>query len=334
MNAETRTWRTFLGEIISDSQERTRIANELGVSPITLIRWGNGVSNPRPNALRRLLDILPQHREILASLIQEEFSDAITSDGDRETLLTPNQEIPSEFYSQVFNIVTGLNETLRFWSISNLILQQAHEQLDPNRLGMAITVVRCMPPSKEGKIRSLRESVGRGSPPWMNNLEQRAVFLGAESLAGYVVTTSHSETMQNTQNAPNKMLPSYHSDFEMSATASPIIHTNRVAGCLLVSSTVPDYFLPFRQKLIQDFANLMILAFSQEEFYPLELIDLRIMPSVEEQEKSFSNFQQRVLSLMVESIRANQPLNLMQAEEVALQQLEEELLNLSLNADR
>ena len=39
----------------------------------------------------------------------------------------------------------------------------------------------------DAKIRSLRESLGQGTPPWQADLEQQATFLGAESLAGYVV---------------------------------------------------------------------------------------------------------------------------------------------------
>src|SRR5205085_8873280 len=100
-----------------------------------------------------------------------------------------SKDIPSEFYGRVFSARSATNETLHFWSISNLILQQALGQLDPDRLGMAITVVRCMPPSNGNKVRSLRESVGQGTPPWNGDLEQQAMFLGAESLAGYAVTT-------------------------------------------------------------------------------------------------------------------------------------------------
>ena len=36
-------WREFLGKSIVDPHERQRIANELGVSTVTLTRWSNGI---------------------------------------------------------------------------------------------------------------------------------------------------------------------------------------------------------------------------------------------------------------------------------------------------
>ena len=58
-----------------------------------------------------------------------------------------------------------------------LIPSEIRKQLDPERIGMSISVVRCMPP-KNGKIRSLRESEGLGTPPWGGDLEERALLLG------------------------------------------------------------------------------------------------------------------------------------------------------------
>ena len=66
-------WREFLGKSIVDPHERQRIANELGVSTVTLTRWSNGISNPRPQNLRHLLRALPQHRTTLAELFMKSF---------------------------------------------------------------------------------------------------------------------------------------------------------------------------------------------------------------------------------------------------------------------
>src|SRR5207237_8186467 len=101
-------------------------------------------------------------------------------------------EIPSEFYASVLTVRASSTPNLRLTSICQRILQHALEQLDPERLGISIWVVTCMPRSGEhNKVRSLREKIGLGTPPWGGNLEQKALFLGAESLSGNVVTTLH-----------------------------------------------------------------------------------------------------------------------------------------------
>ncbi|GCE24317.1 hypothetical protein [Dictyobacter kobayashii] len=103
-----------------------------------------------------------------------------------------------EFYTQIFMARATTSVNLRFWSLCNLILQQAIGQLDPERRGMSVWVARCMPPSGPlQKVRSMRESVGLGTTPWKGNLEQEAMFLGAESLAGSVVTSYRPGVVQD-----------------------------------------------------------------------------------------------------------------------------------------
>ncbi len=138
---EVQTWRELLGEIIRNPLEKERLTGELGINPATLDRWVNGETDPRPQNLRRLLSALPQWREQLYELVSEEFEDFTAAPTDDSS-----KELPSAFYARVFSALVATPQSLRFWSICNLILQQALGQLDPERLGMAITVVRCMPP--------------------------------------------------------------------------------------------------------------------------------------------------------------------------------------------
>jgi hypothetical protein len=79
---ELASWRELLGKIIADSHERQRIANMLGVNPITLTCWVNNESKPRPQNLRQLLiDIMMQARR---------NSQPIQSHGGRATGLAAN----------------------------------------------------------------------------------------------------------------------------------------------------------------------------------------------------------------------------------------------------
>jgi hypothetical protein len=323
---DARTWRELLGQIIRDNKEKQRLIEVLNVMPITLTRWVNGESEPRPQNLRQLLQALPQYRDDFRKLMRENKGVGSLS----ETVLEEVQkEIPAEFYAHILLARASTSENLRFWSTCHLILQQAIGQLDPARLGMSIWVVRCMPPSGSyQKVRSLRESVGMGTPPWIGNLEQKAMFLGAESLAGNVVTQCRPAIIQNLEEQPT-MMPTVRTEHEKSAAIYPILYAGRIAGVLLVSSAIQNYFQsPTRVQLLQNYVDLVALAFEPDEFYELNDIALCVMPPQKEQEKYFANFRQRVTETMLNAANSNQPVNNIQADMIVWQQLEEELLNI------
>jgi transcriptional regulator with XRE-family HTH domain len=312
-------WRELLGKIIRDTQERQRIANELGISAVTLTRWASGDSRPRPQNLRLLINALPpDHRRAFLELIPEEFGASINEvvDVDRGEL-----EIPSVFYARILSAHCSLPRLLHFNSISDVILQQALKQLDSNRVGMEITVVQCMYPTPEGKIRSLRESIGRGTPPWNRELEQRTLFLGSESLAGYVVSTGRPRAIESRSEGQN-LFPARWVEWEESAMAYPIMLSDTSAGCLLISCTQPHYFVSdARQRLVQYYAELLSVAFDMEAFYPLGDIELGRMPGYDLQNEYLATFRQRTSSVMIQK-RVSVP----EAERMVWQQLEEDLL--------
>src|SRR5579875_131204 len=329
---ETQTWRALLGTIISDSQERQRIANELGMNPMTLIRWANNETKPRVQNLQQLLRAIPvKYRESMIELLIVEFPDVarLAKDSIDEKSL---QEIPSAFYTSVLRAHATTTKQQRFWSISSLILQQALGQLDSNLLGMEITVAQCMPPDHSGKVRSLRERLGRGTRPWNTAIEQRTLFLGIESLAGFALTSHHLLTIQD-RNESQIQFTERWVEFEQSAVACPIIFEGCVAGCLLISSTQPHYFLPFRLQLIQNYADLLVLAFEAGEFYAPENIELLPMPSLAHQQEHVSHLRQRISETMLESYKVGRPINVLEAERIVWQQLEAELLQLPLKAE-
>lgn len=183
----TSAWRELLRTIISAPSERNRIAAAAGVRSITLIRWINEDSQPRPENLRQLLRALPaQFQRQFLELLEQEESPILVAPGEGAN---QQEEIPFTLVDEIMRTRATASDSLRFWAVSRMILQHAVRHLDPEPLGMAIMVVRCMPPARDGKILSLREYVGCGTPPWNSDLEHQTMFLGAESLAGYVVTT-------------------------------------------------------------------------------------------------------------------------------------------------
>lgn len=326
---EMHTWRTLLGTILQDVQERQRIATELGTNPMTLMRWVNNKTKPRVQNLQQLLRALPlKYRNPMIELLAAEFPgfpDLMKGSLDEDVA----QEIPSAFYTSVLRAHATTSKQQRFWSISNLILQQALGQLDSNQLGMEITIAQCMPPGVDGKVHSLRERTGRGTKPWNTNLEHRVIFLGIESLAGYALTSLRLLVIQDRSERPVLFSGSW-VEYEESAVACPIMYEGRVAGCLLVSSTQPHYFLPFRQQLIQNYADLMVLAFDFAEFYAPHDIHLQPMPPPQVQVSQFAHLRQRISDVMVESYKNQRPINVLEAEQVVWQQLEKEFLQLPL----
>ncbi len=318
------SWQDLLKEIISDPVARERLASAVGVRPITLYRWATGESKPRPFNLRQMLSALPSdQRSCMAALLEQEHLDYSSSMSDSLG------ELEYPFVRQVLDLRATTPEVVLFWTLCHKVFQHALPRLDPERTGMAIRVVLCMPPGREGKIRSLLESVGQGTPPWRADLEQEAIFLGAESLAGYVVTSCRPDLVQNLERE-HYQLPASWAEHEVSATAVPIMYTNRVAGCVLVSSAQPDFFnSSSRLTLISDYAQLIALAFKPEQFYPLECIKLQVLPSFEVQRVLLASFRERVIALMTEAANEGQPLMRTQAEQLVWQHLEEQLIHQS-----
>src|SRR6266853_3365256 len=154
------SWRELLESITNNTSEREPIATEIGVRPITLTRWASGESTPRSHNLHHLLNALPkQYRNQFRTLVGEDLLSA----SEEETL---SEELPYKFVNEVLNTRANIPDALRYWTISRQVLQHMLRHLDPEPIGMSITVVRCMPPTSDGKIHSLRESVGLGSSPW------------------------------------------------------------------------------------------------------------------------------------------------------------------------
>src|SRR5215467_5264383 len=113
---ETSTWRELLGSIIQDPQERRRLANELGVNPVTLTRWVHNESSPRPQSIQRLLHALPEHRQELLNQILDEFGDYIPYPED-SFIEDLQYKIPSEFYMRVLRTRATIPQVLRFSSL-------------------------------------------------------------------------------------------------------------------------------------------------------------------------------------------------------------------------
>ncbi len=316
------SWSSVLQGIIKSTAERQRLAAALGVTNMTLTRWASGESRPHKNHLVHLVQTVhPNHRQELLDALKRQYSDI-------EIWLTEDSsnQITADFFAQVLNIRTTTTESLLFWRVCDVVLKQALAQLDPNNLGMAIKLIQCMPPSpRDGKIHSLRERVGKGTPPWTADLEHDVLFLGLESLSGYAVEMRH--IVNDDDLRKSKTIPAYSDAYEISAAAHPVRLEGRIAGCLLASSAQAAYFSQQRLSLLATYSDLLALAFHKNDFYPPSMLELRVMPKPEIQRPIIAQFRQRVTARSQQAMQQRQQLSHPEIELQAWQEIEEELLS-------
>jgi transcriptional regulator with XRE-family HTH domain len=328
-DSHTQTWRSWLEAMIVDSHERRRIAEELGINPMTLTRWAHKESNPRPQSLRLLLRIFPQHRHALLSLIQEEYPGFTMDDMQPEMREQMRADmIPGEFYRRVLRTRALTPSIIRYQTLGNLILEQALKHLDPDSIGVGISIARCLPSADGDSISSLLVDLGRGNPPWMPGMENESMLLGSESLAGYAAVHARIVALSDLFTT-GVTLPVSVGMWERSAVAAPIMFEGRVAGGLLVSAVLVDYFTAEQSLLINGYADLLALAFEPANFYDPQDIRLKLLPAQQEQQPAIRGFRKRVNEIM----RTRQPISISQSEQLAWQQIEEELLQLHLTKE-
>ncbi|HKV58637.1 MAG TPA: hypothetical protein VJO32_10150 [Ktedonobacteraceae bacterium] len=323
---EGRTWRDLLAEIIRDPREKQRIAAALDVNPVTPSRWANGLSRPHAQHHKKLIEAIPaRHRQEFAELFAVDYPTS------REPIINepgeePVNEIPSTFYARIFSAYTSTPHELRITSILSLILQQMLSHLDIDQEGISISVALCTAPPEGEVVRSLHEFAGRGTAPFDSHLEMQPFFLGIGTMAGDVVTHGRQLVIQNLREEKGFAL-SLRTDFEESAMVYPITFENGIAGCSIVSSTRLDFFTPVRQRLVQDYTNLMALALSLYHFYKSSQVQLRVLPDPQKQREFFANFSQRLVATIVRL--SGQGITRADAEAITLREIEEEILSQS-----
>lgn len=322
---EFSTWREMLGVLAKNPQEKQRLAREADVSTITLRRWVIGESNPREDNLRQLVIAVPPEFVVqFRHLLEIEYPLIAHEDLERGRIVP---EIPSELYAQVMRIYARTPAILVRDALYKLIFERALEYLDPDKVGLSLALVCCVPPLPDQKVRGLRQTRGMGTPPFERELERKTMFLGSESVAGHAVMNYRLAIVESRDST--SFTSANWTDYEESAIASPILRQARVAGALLASSARPHYFTPAHQSLLELYAPLAGLMFDAREFYdPMEIM-LGVMPELERQEPYFTNIEQRVTLKMTEKSQEHNNITLQHARLLVWQDIAEELLQVS-----
>lgn len=272
----------FLQTILLHNRvEIARVAKELSVTENTVCRWMSGTSKPRSLHLKKLPVVLPECRTQLITVINQTFGQIISPPPPPQI-----REVSKEIYQRVLEVVTTNSHDAdsRFWQISEIIFNDALDQLDAGRHGLAITYAKLMPLHKDG-IHSLREVKMRGHAPWSDATDCKT-FLGSTSLAGSAAVLLRARGWNDTD---NDRAPVEIDEYERSAYAVPILHGNLLAGVLVVSSGQSDFFENTTAcQLVAEYALLMGVALSDHEFYSPDQLDLRPMPPLSWQRKEIA----------------------------------------------
>ena len=317
------TWRDVLTAVLRIPGEKERIAKELSCHSASVTRWAQGPTTPAPQRLFALRDALPEaFQEEFSALLEQERRVQQYSGKAKESVPA---HVPASVYDLVLDSWSQAPDVRRYWEVSRVILKHAVEQLDPGKVGMEISIVRCMPPTKH-VVRSLREDICIGTSPWSEEVGYKSLLVGSESQAGYVVTTTLPSVIQDTED-PHGLVPLRKGFYKRSAAAYPIIRQGKIAGCLSAVCTLPKYFTAGHRGILQTYAKMCVLAFEPEDFFSSTQIDLREMPPDEDQLPFFAQFLQWRLDAIREADRKREHLSTRAAENRAWMRLEDALLD-------
>lgn len=332
--SEASTWRQLLATLIDDPDERRRISTASGIDDVTLKRYAdNKTKKIRPHMLRLLVAAVPQQRRSqLITLIQLEFADIsfseflpITGDEPQEAL----GRVQLEVYERVIHARATTPLALRFWVISNLVLNALLEQLDPGShpVGVKVTFIQCIRCDRMSLVKYLREIALVGSGPWKTE-QLLPLFLGAESLPGYAITSGRPAICQNLR-ANAAFLPVRLEAHAESSVAFPLLQGERVGGCLCVVAAAVDFFSPAWLSLIGTLADLAGLALQDDQFHDKQAIQLRVMPPDDVQQSHFVRFRSRVHEMISTPARDSATINIVEAERIVWGQIAEDLMNVN-----
>jgi len=326
---EPGTWQELLGQLIVNTRTRARLAAAIHVRPITLQRWTEGVSRPRDENLHLLIKNLPREiYPLFMRLLIVDFPELI---GEKLPEERSFQGLPAEFYARALSNMAHTPPSMYRQSMQNLILQQALQHLDPDQLGLSITLAICVPPRPGDKVRSLHEVSGLATPPWPRNPVGKPVFLGAETLIGYAVAQARPSVINSRDE--KTFFPVQWVEHAKSAAAFPILRHARITGGLIIFSAHEHFFTPPRMAVIEDYTHLATCLFEPEESFDLTEIELRIMPPYERQRPYFAGYNQRILRKLIEAQAQGQQLTWHQTRQLVWRDLEDVLLQVVLQSE-
>jgi len=272
-----------------DRDEIVRVAKELDVAENTIYRWMSGSTEPRQEYLRRLPDVLVEHRSNLVGAINHTFPGVL--DGRSSGI----GEVSKNIYYRVASLAARTEDAdSLLWQVTQTVFDYALPHLDVDHRGIAMTYAGLMPAREDG-VHSLRELIMRGTSPWPHSFEGKA-YLGSTTLAGHAATDLHMHIWDSTDNYERVLVEV--DDFEVCACAIPVLRGGCIAGVLVISSAQANFFKdPMTCKAVEEYALLVAMGLRDKEFFPPSMLNLRPMPRLHWQRKELAyHFANRVIA--------------------------------------
>ncbi len=340
---ESIDWRALLKSIIQDRDLLEKLAQEIHVNPLTLIRWTAAKKSITPHRahLEQLVTTMSfpeQHRGHMIALLQQEFPDFRPVSPLSVEAPAPGA-IPQEFYHRVLRSYSLTEENLSFATIVQLVTQQLAVHLGTKNNTLRSGIFLLTPPTHPSTpVRSLYLPIQPGGMRLTALPKTFPIFAGIESLLSFALRTPTSPMVFSVEEMP---MPSFPELTDIQSTlVIPLQRKGKVGGCFLISSARPHFFADHASEEVAcSYGFLLSLALEDRDFYDPTRIAFCVFPSLQEQlerEKTFpfseriKRAQSRVLHHLFTDEEQTTPvegiLSLKQLERAALQELEEELI--------
>ena len=326
MIAEREGWHQILETLTRTPKALERLAQQLGVAPVTIQRWVKGQSSPRPQQIHRLVNALPEHASVLRNLLNQEFPPfAVTEDRSGQM---------SDQLTEALTTLATTPRHLHFWYVGPMMLQAILAQFDPFQQGMLVRLIQGVRPAPGKRVRSVRLTLMAANAPLRQGIiPTQLYFAGAESLVGQVISSGHALLLEDVSGG-NWRLPHPMTAWAQSTVVVPLLFGGQIAGCLKVCSPTPRIFDLSHLERLEHFATLMALVLQPEEFYAPECISLALMPTPDMQQPFVSRFHTLVRDSLREADCLQRSITLVEAEQLAWQQIEEDLMAFVIASDR
>jgi hypothetical protein len=275
-----------------------------------------------------LLNVVPAaYADPLRTSITQEFPTLVPS-----LSLPPREpavELPTSFYRQLFKLLADYSVPIPYIAITDFVLTELIKLMNGEEEGLLVVVLQCLAPQRPPFVRSLVTTCRASTDNLPREILQDIAFFGAESLSGYAVSRGHSSVVPDYEHV-EPLLPLSPVDPLRTVAVYPIRRGGKTAGCLAAAGVLPHALTLERQRLLEQGADALSVAFAEQDFYAPEHIRLAVMPSYKEQRPLLANFRERVTRLSIQLRRQGQTLYVHEAETQVYQQFEQELMSFTL----
>lgn len=280
--SEIYSWRDLLKQILLQERDlREQLAEEIRVNVVTLMRWTRGMANPHRANLEQLL-VAPsfpvEYREQMCGLIQKEFVDFSPVPFRLAQNVSPS--IPGEFYHRVLRAYATTDEGLAYDVVVQLTMQQVELHLGkPNVIPGIFLFTR--PERRGSPVQSLYTPMHPSGARLSSLPRMFPVLAGVETTLSFALRgPTEPQVFPLDEKFRRSILPELK---EMRSTVVvPLQRRGKLGGCFVLVCR-QDLDSPLYTQVAAEYALLLSLGLSEQDFYSPHEIRLGVIPDLDEQ---------------------------------------------------